>query len=917
MPKSGADHLSRIKMRIYVEGKLRDFSRTKDPETLASSDALRVALALVELSRAAKPLDLAGLAAAGNYFLARYSALNPSDAKDFELAILLFSQVSLHDVDLVPATVVPHLKPVDDRLPSADESQAAADRGVRWMRHAESNGDLMAAESAVRELSNAVELARDRPGQQAQHLNNLGYAWRVKFDLSHDLSHLERAIESSRRSVDNFTANDPLRAAALNGLGGLLFTRAKYLGGQDDFDAAIAMLREAHHDIEPDSDFMPLVLTNLGVALHERYDVKGDLQDLEEAIALLRRAHNLIPERDRSRFIVESNLATALSLRYQRYTRQINDLDDAIALLQVAWQRVAPVDTHRPVIAINLSKMLRDRFLYNRNQADAIQAEAVLREAMANRATDDYWYGELASRLVDALLLLRETGRGIDSTIRAVALAAIPLKPPSAEGLITWAYANAEAGRPSDSIRELRQVAYSTTESTRAQIEACIAWARIATSIDKSSALAAYMRVIERMPALAGEHLPDVSRMYLIGEFNGIASEAASLAIALGRPCDAVECLELGRMLWWTQIANSNTAATLPGAAARPEFEELRAAAASGPIIILNAGTRRCDAVILTVDDVIILPLNVAFMELRDRATRFSVMWNTDVIDPRRRNRRFERDITDILSWLTSVVTSPIIACLRDHGLIAGPEQRVWWCPTSLFTVFPWHACALDDIVSSYTPNVTSLLRTRQRQQEADVPRLLAVGVADSPGFPPLRHAEAEASDVATYLTGAPTVLLGTQASRDRILAELPRASWLHIACHASQSFRFPLEGGFELSDARLTVADLMHATANSGEFAFLSACETSQASPGMNDELLTVAMALHHVGFPSVIGTGWTIDDADAREVARFVYRDMTKDGRPDGRRAALALHRATRRLREQYPQQPSAWAPYLHIGL
>jgi CHAT domain-containing protein len=84
-----------------------------------------------------------------------------------------------------------------------------------------------------------------------------------------------------------------------------------------------------------------------------------------------------------------------------------------------------------------------------------------------------------------------------------------------------------------------------------------------------------------------------------------------------------------------------------------------------------------------------------------------------------------------------------------------------------------------------------------------------------------------------------------------------------------------------------------------------------------MNDELLTVAMALHHVGYPSVIATTWMIDDADALDVAYTVYGYLVASGRPNGGRAALAIHHETRRLRDCYPRQPSAWAAYLHIGL
>jgi CHAT domain-containing protein len=83
-----------------------------------------------------------------------------------------------------------------------------------------------------------------------------------------------------------------------------------------------------------------------------------------------------------------------------------------------------------------------------------------------------------------------------------------------------------------------------------------------------------------------------------------------------------------------------------------------------------------------------------------------------------------------------------------------------------------------------------------------------------------------------------------------------------------------------------------------------------------MTDELITIAMALHQAGFPSIVATGWVIDDEDAREVADLIYGELFALGRPDGDAAARAVHRITMMLRDRYPHRPSMWAGYLHIG-
>lgn len=195
---------------------------------------------------------------------------------------------------------------------------------------------------------------------------------------------------------------------------------------------------------------------------------------------------------------------------------------------------------------------------------------------------------------------------------------------------------------------------------------------------------------------------------------------------------------------------------------------------------------------------------------------------------------------------------------------------------------------------------------------------MLAVGVSRASGLNPLSNATAEAAEAAAYFAGALTVkLLDDEAIRARLLAELPHASWLHLACHARQSFFSPVDGGIALADGEMTLAEMMAVKVEGGELAFLNACETSQVTAGATDELITVGMALHYAGYAGVIATGWPVLDWIARDVARSVYQDVTAHGQPDAGLAASSLNRATRRLRARYPDNPGMWAAFHHIGL
>jgi CHAT domain-containing protein len=83
-------------------------------------------------------------------------------------------------------------------------------------------------------------------------------------------------------------------------------------------------------------------------------------------------------------------------------------------------------------------------------------------------------------------------------------------------------------------------------------------------------------------------------------------------------------------------------------------------------------------------------------------------------------------------------------------------------------------------------------------------------------------------------------------------------------------------------------------------------------------DEAISLAAALHYAGWRHVVGTLWSVWDADAAFITRYTYQRLVIDGNLDPTGSAEALHRAVRGRRERpnHRSQPSRWAPFLHIG-
>ena len=93
-------------------------------------------------------------------------------------------------------------------------------------------------------------------------------------------------------------------------------------------------------------------------------------------------------------------------------------------------------------------------------------------------------------------------------------------------------------------------------------------------------------------------------------------------------------------------------------------------------------------------------------------------------------------------------------------------------------------------------------------------------------------------------------------------------------------------------------------------------------------DEAIHIAGACQLAGFPTVIGTLWQVQDQYSPMIGEGLYQTMLKeDGTLDIQKAAEGLHFAVRKVREdsrerkikagRRPDDPMAWAPYIHVGI
>jgi CHAT domain-containing protein len=203
-------------------------------------------------------------------------------------------------------------------------------------------------------------------------------------------------------------------------------------------------------------------------------------------------------------------------------------------------------------------------------------------------------------------------------------------------------------------------------------------------------------------------------------------------------------------------------------------------------------------------------------------------------------------------------------------------RPRLWWCPTGPFAELPLHAAGIyhgqeqdalaNYVISSYTPTLSALISARSLTQTKSNTRpesgkVFAVYQSDVNSLSSLPNATVEVDALKRIVpSGSFSTLKEHEATVQNILAELPAAAVLHLACHGHQDPEDPLASGFSLQDGRLTLSQLMEVHIPDAQLAYLSACETASTDENQPDEAMNLAATMLFVGFKSVIATMWYV---------------------------------------------------------
>ncbi|WP_405643098.1 CHAT domain-containing protein [Streptomyces sp. NBC_00019] len=794
------------------------------------------------------------------------------------------------------------------------------------------------------------------------------------------------AEEAARRAVA-LARSTSERALGRAVLATVLVHRYRFGYDLAVLDEAVARCREGFEEMsqDPDSEELLTLRGSLLMALAERHTRTGHGAALREAIEVAEQTVADMPRFEAETPVILGNVATLL-VAYARQTEEWAELDRAQRLMERALARTAPGHHGRHHLVSALGSVLLARF--NLPDAGIEAAENAVRHyetALEDPPADPLRRAGLYGNLSHAL---RERHRlGGDREDLDIALAAarkcvrlVPRGHPlrgGGLGAVSWVLMDiARADGSHDAIREQALAVNAELAADPAQppaysVAASVRLAGVAHAVgDEEQALAALRTAIGKLPLVVwrGVDRSDQERVLSDEE---LGSLAAKVAVAAGKPRDALELLEAGRGVLAAQALELRTdaedlAAAAPELAARfsevrgeleraaddlsasgadrrhrlarewqetldairardgfrdflrpPAAGQLLSAGARGPVVVVTVAKEGTGhALLLDGADVRVCPLpGLTHAEARERG---ELLFQAVAAAGRSGLARAfaEQSVGDLLEWLWSTVAEPVLDALDITGPPPPGQEppRLWWCPSGPLTFLPLHAAGAvpDRVVSSYTPSLTALLRARDRAVPVDREPLI-VAVPETPGQAPLPGALREAE--LAHRTVGGTLLSGDAAHADAVRAALAGHSWVHFACHGVQDPEQPSEGRLLLPGGTLSVRDVTRLRLPAAEFAYLSACETALGGTRLPDEALHLAGSLQLAGFSQVIGTLWRADDDTSAEIAEGVYGELAAAG-PGAPPAALALHHAVRRLRVRCPERPLTWAAHVHSG-
>jgi tetratricopeptide (TPR) repeat protein len=451
-------------------------------------------------------------------------------------------------------------------------------------------GDLDSLTEVIELHRQALALRPSGHPDRPFSLNNLATAVHTRFEQAGDLDSLTEAIELLRQALILRPPGHPERSTSLSNLASAVNTQFDQIGNPDSLAEAIALHRHALDLRPPGHSKRSISLDNLANALHARFEQSGDLGALEETIDLHRQALSLRSPGHPDRSFSLSNLAAAVQTQFDsdgdldlltqaiglhrqalnerppghpEHARSLSNLGTAVQKLGDYDSRVEALALHRRALKLRppghpqrpLSLSLLAKSVRSRYESPDSNRNGVVARWMSFLGVGSHLEEELdlykeglglcgdgnpmrMSFLFDIgeCLLRTETHLyNFQDGIRHIMEGLRDRSSPASQSL----------RRGSRSLGIIEAAYQFSMEHTDAVV--------FDRHDDDDLVLQVYILVIRLLPRAASFELDASGRLHALSGAETISRDAATRAIAAGRNKEAVEMLEEGRGVFWSQ----------------------------------------------------------------------------------------------------------------------------------------------------------------------------------------------------------------------------------------------------------------------------------------------------------------------------------------------------------------------------
>ncbi|KAG8876821.1 hypothetical protein FRB98_007015 [Tulasnella sp. 332] len=420
------------------------------------------------------------------------------------------------------------------------------------------NGKATDLENSITSYRDALQLLANDRADRSMTLDNLGDALRLRFQLTGDRANIEECIDLHQECLQLRLVGHPYRSSTLTNLGAALQRRFERWGQMEDVNISIKLHREAL-SLLPVGDCRRLAaLVNLSNVLRARFVHKAEMADLSESVELLREALLLCPPDHIDRSAALNNLSESLQIRYRR-VRDVADLDECLKLLREALT-ICPLGHHDHSTALeNLAAVLCLRFETSRRLPELNESIGYYRECLTLHPTGNPGRSTALTNLGAGLQIQYQVMNKTAALKESIRL--------HRESLLLRPVGHPARCQALFYLAVALQMLFQAG-SNEVDVEECIQMYKEAAGLENASLhnrLLASCRWIVAARECASRSLGDaytssldlLDRLMLVAASNRtIAVDAASYAIEKRDFQKAVELLERGRALLFTQLEN-------------------------------------------------------------------------------------------------------------------------------------------------------------------------------------------------------------------------------------------------------------------------------------------------------------------------------------------------------------------------